>query len=115
MTTRTILDPPVVATGLHYTYGRVPVLGGAGLTVEAGAELAVTGRSGSGKTPTLLLILAGLLPPDRGTVRWPGLAADRSETTRADRAGVPGAVVGPGAHRGRERRAAAAIARRHLG
>ncbi len=32
MTTRTILDPPVVATGLHYTYGRVPVLGGAGLT-----------------------------------------------------------------------------------
>ena len=78
MTTRTILDPPVVATGLHYTYGRVPVLGGAGLTVEAGAELAVTGRSGSGKT-TLLLILAGLLPPDRGTVRWPGLAADRSE------------------------------------
>lgn len=75
MTTTTTQDPPVIATDLHYAYGSGTVLDGAGLTVEAGAELAVTGRSGSGKT-TLLLVLAGLLVPDRGTVRWPGLAAD---------------------------------------
>lgn len=67
--------PVVVAAGLHRSYGPTSVLTDANLIVEPGAELALTGRSGSGKT-TLLLILAGLLTPERGTVRWPGLAAD---------------------------------------
>ncbi len=70
--TTTAAAPVVVATGLHVRYGTTQVLADTNLTVEAGAELAVTGRSGSGKT-TLLRVLAGLLPPERGTVRWPGL------------------------------------------
>lgn len=73
--TGSIGAPVVVATGLHRSYGSTSVLTDANLIVEPGAELAVTGRSGSGKT-TLLLILAGLLTAGRGTVRWPGLAAD---------------------------------------
>ncbi len=67
--------PLVVATGIGLGYRNTPVLQDTSLTVEAGAELAVTGRSGSGKT-TLLLVLAGLLRPDTGTVRWPGLDSD---------------------------------------
>jgi ABC-type lipoprotein export system ATPase subunit len=50
-------------------------LGSIDLEVEEGAELAVTGRSGSGKT-SLLLVLAGLVPPTDGIVRWPGLSED---------------------------------------
>jgi len=67
--------PVVVAAGLHLAYGTTPVLTDTSLTVGPGAELALTGRSGSGKT-TLLLALAGLLKPERGSIRWPGLEAD---------------------------------------
>lgn len=73
--------PVVAAAGLRLAYGPTRVLADASVTVEPGAELAVTGRSGSGKT-TLLLVLAGLLRPDAGTVRWPGLATS-SATRRA--------------------------------
>lgn len=65
-------SPVVTATGLRLAYAATPVLTDVNIAVEAGTELAVTGRSGSGKT-TLLLVLAGLLPPHGGTVRWPGL------------------------------------------
>ena len=41
------------------------------LSVEAGEIVVVTGRIGSGKT-TLLRSVLGLLPPDRGVVRWNG-------------------------------------------
>jgi ABC-type lipoprotein export system ATPase subunit len=45
------------------------------LQIRRGSHTVVTGRSGSGKT-TLLLVLAGLLVPSEGTVRWPGLSTD---------------------------------------
>jgi ABC-type lipoprotein export system ATPase subunit len=67
--------PLVTAAGVCLGYGTTPVLTDTNLVVECGAELAVTGRSGCGKT-TLLLVLAGLLAPSRGTVRWPGLDPD---------------------------------------
>ena len=52
------------------------VLRGVGLSVEAGATLAVVGPSGSGKS-TLLACLAGLDEPDGGTVRVAGLRISR--------------------------------------
>jgi ABC-type lipoprotein export system ATPase subunit len=67
--------PVVTAAGLCLRFGSTSVLADTNITVEAGAELALTGRSGSGKS-TLLLVLAGLLTPQRGTVRWPGLDPD---------------------------------------
>jgi putative ABC transport system ATP-binding protein len=57
------------ATGLVLDYGRRPALRGVDLRVEPGEVLAVTGRSGSGKS-SLLLCLAGVLVPDAGEVRW---------------------------------------------
>jgi heme exporter protein A len=42
-----------------------------GFTVAGGELLHVRGRNGSGKT-TLLRALAGLLLPERGTIRWQG-------------------------------------------
>jgi ABC-type branched-subunit amino acid transport system ATPase component len=56
---------------LHVSYGRVPVLFGLDLHVEAGETLAVLGSNGAGKS-TLLKAISGLLPVDGGTVRLNG-------------------------------------------
>ncbi len=65
--------PLVHAHAVSLSYGRSAVLGHIDLDVEERAELAVTGRSGSGKT-SLLLVLAGLISPTAGVIRWPGLS-----------------------------------------
>jgi ABC-type transport system involved in cytochrome c biogenesis ATPase subunit len=46
--------------------------------VEAGQVLQIHGPNGSGKT-TLLRVLAGLLQPSAGTVRWRALDAESSD------------------------------------
>ncbi len=77
------------ACGLHKTYGSTPALAGADFTLHAGEVVAVMGPSGSGKS-TLLHCLAGIVPPDSGSVRYAGedLAglsdARRSALRRAD-------------------------------
>ncbi|MEV0582173.1 ATP-binding cassette domain-containing protein [Nonomuraea sp. NPDC050310] len=48
-----------------------PVLTGVSLTVSPGERLGVVGENGRGKT-TLLQVLAGVLPPDSGTVTRAG-------------------------------------------
>jgi ABC-type lipoprotein export system ATPase subunit len=67
--------PLVVAAGVTVQFGSRMVLASCDLTVNPGTQLALTGRSGSGKT-SLLLVLAGLVPPAAGTVSWPGLHPD---------------------------------------
>lgn len=64
--------------------GRDPVVVDLDLAVGPGRSVAVVGPSGVGKT-TLLVTLAGLLPPVAGTVRAGGLdpaALDRAEAAR---------------------------------
>jgi ABC-type lipoprotein export system ATPase subunit len=70
--------PLVSLRDVHLRFGSTPVLEGADIDLWPASELAITGRSGSGKT-SLLLILAGLLEPNEGQVLWPGLPADPVE------------------------------------
>src|SRR5277367_2157074 len=56
---------------LHKSFGREEVLNGVTLGVKRGETLAVLGRSGTGKSVLLRLII-GLEKPDSGTVRIHG-------------------------------------------
>ena len=53
---------------VHKRFGNKVVLNGLNLEVRKGETLALLGRSGTGKSVTLRLLI-GLLRPDRGTVR----------------------------------------------
>ena len=73
--------PVVAVEDLHKTFGTHRVLNGISLSVSRGETLAVLGRSGTGKSVLLRLII-GLVEPDSGSVRIhgqdiAGLALDR--------------------------------------
>jgi phospholipid/cholesterol/gamma-HCH transport system ATP-binding protein len=73
-----VSDPAPAAVGievgdLHKAFGGVPVLRGVDLTVAPGELLVIVGGSGEGKS-VLLRHIAGLVRPDRGTIRIGGLA-----------------------------------------
>ena len=53
--------------GLRKTYGPVVALAGADVDIREGEFLTLLGPSGSGKT-TMLLLIAGLIQPDRGAL-----------------------------------------------
>lgn len=57
--------------GIGFQYGDAPVLEDVSLRLSPGCFLGLVGPNGSGKT-TLLRIAAGLLKPDRGSVRLNG-------------------------------------------
>jgi macrolide transport system ATP-binding/permease protein len=61
----------VRASGVHVSFGGRPVLAGVDLAAAAGDRVAVVGENGRGKT-TLLRVLAGDPPADRGEVRRAG-------------------------------------------
>jgi putative ABC transport system ATP-binding protein len=69
------------------TYGhgaaRIVACEVARLDVAAGEQIALIGRSGSGKT-TVLHILAGILRPDRGEVEIAGTRIDRLSESACD-------------------------------
>jgi phospholipid/cholesterol/gamma-HCH transport system ATP-binding protein len=73
--------PVVAIEDLHKSFGSQKVLNGISLAVKRGETLAVLGRSGTGKSVLLRLII-GLEKPDSGSVRIhgqniAGLALDR--------------------------------------
>ncbi|HKQ96788.1 MAG TPA: ABC-F family ATP-binding cassette domain-containing protein, partial [Candidatus Polarisedimenticolia bacterium] len=61
-------DQVVVIENLHKSYGRRVIYEGLNMTIRRGERWAVMGRNGAGKT-TLLRLIAGVLPPDGGSVR----------------------------------------------
>jgi phospholipid/cholesterol/gamma-HCH transport system ATP-binding protein len=65
------VERPIVIEALHKSFGDQPVLNGIDLAVEKGETLAVLGRSGTGKSVLLKLII-GLQAPDSGSIRIDG-------------------------------------------
>lgn len=63
--------PVVAVEDLHKSFGSQKVLNGISLTVRRGETLAVLGRSGTGKSVLLRLVI-GLEIPDSGSVRIHG-------------------------------------------
>lgn len=64
----TITDEPVISiTGLCKSFGALEVLKGIDLTLYKGENVAVLGKSGTGKS-VLIKIIVGLLKPDAGDV-----------------------------------------------
>ncbi len=61
------VERPVVLRGLHKSFGAQTVLNGIDIAVAHGETLAVLGRSGTGKS-VLLKIIIGLEKPDTGSV-----------------------------------------------
>ena len=70
--------PALVLGGVHKSFGRQVVLDGIELTVKSGETLAMLGRSGTGKSVLLKLII-GLEKPDSGSIR-----VHNQEVTRLD-------------------------------
>lgn len=70
------LDAPLlVVSGLECSYGEggsAPAVRGVDLEIKPGETLAVVGESGSGKS-TLLRAVAGLHPPDSGSIAFDGV------------------------------------------
>ncbi|GIJ52282.1 multidrug ABC transporter permease [Virgisporangium aliadipatigenens] len=61
------------AEELRFTYpgATAPALDGVGLRIRRGEVIGLVGENGSGKS-TLAMLLAGLLRPDSGRIRWDG-------------------------------------------
>ena len=76
--------------GVHAGYGKIVVLHGVDLTVQAGEVVALLGPNGAGKT-TLLRAVSGLLPWNAGSIHFGGRdlrGAGPRETARAGLAHV---------------------------
>ncbi len=65
------VERPIVIKALHKSFGDQTVLNGIDLAVELGETLAILGRSGTGKSVLLKLII-GLQGPDSGSIRIHG-------------------------------------------
>lgn len=58
----------VEALDVHKSYGRLPVLNGVNMSIQTGEMLAITGRSGSGKS-SLLHLIGGIDRSYQGAIR----------------------------------------------
>ena len=77
-------DPVLEVTGLTKRFGAEVAVDDLSLSVERGSALGIVGESGSGKT-TAARVIAGLLRPDAGTVRFSGRERDPRARGRAAR------------------------------
>lgn len=76
-------EPPVVVKGLRKSFGSQNVLDGIDLTVARGETVAVLGRSGTGKS-VLLKLLIRLEAADGGSIRILGQEIKDLETDQLD-------------------------------
>ena len=67
--------------GLHSAYGRIEVVKGVSLSIEAGEIVALVGSNGAGKT-TLLRALSGVQPITSGRILFAGAPVERAPPHR---------------------------------
>jgi ABC-type sugar transport system ATPase subunit len=72
---------------IQKSFGGVAALRDANLAVESGAVHAVVGENGAGKS-TLMRIVAGMLRPDGGELRWRGHAVEFQRPADAHAIGI---------------------------
>ena len=80
-------EPLLQASGITAGYGKVQVLWGAGIEVNAGQTVVLLGANGAGKT-TLLKVVMGLMPAWHGAVRLGAEDITRLRTDRRVRRGM---------------------------
>ena len=80
-------DPILSADSIGKRFGERNVLTAATLHADRGVVTALVGRNGSGKS-TLLRIMAGLMAPDHGIVRFRGQVYTRTRLHRLAREGL---------------------------
>lgn len=66
-----VLPPLLCVRGLRFAFDGVPLFDGLEFDVRPAEATLLVGENGSGKS-TLLRLLAGLLPPDQGTIERAG-------------------------------------------
>jgi ABC-type branched-subunit amino acid transport system ATPase component len=74
-------------TDLHAGYGRIPILNGISLSLEAGEVVGVLGHNGMGKT-TLLRTLSGQIRNNSGSIIFDGIEISRQSAYRRARSGL---------------------------
>ncbi|MBU4200982.1 MAG: sugar ABC transporter ATP-binding protein [Verrucomicrobia bacterium] len=81
-------EPPLLdMRNIRKQFGATLALDGVDLTVPAGEVHAVVGENGAGKS-TLMKILAGVIPPDQGTIKIAGRDFRPTHPLDARRAGI---------------------------
>src|SRR5262245_6454716 len=80
METTPIQVPPIQVMGLRKSFGDQTVLNGIDLTVKRAETLAVLGKSGTGKS-VLLKLLIGLQTPDSGSIKVNGTEVVHMDVT----------------------------------
>ena len=73
--------------GLRAAYGRIPILHGIDLEIEAGEVVGILGHNGMGKT-TLMKTLIGLVPATDGSIVFDGVDVTRERADRRARRGM---------------------------
>lgn len=81
------MKPILVAESIGKSYGQTKVVSSARLEARPGTLTFVVGRNGSGKS-TLLKIVAGVLAPDHGSIRYNGEVLGRPSLHRLARLGL---------------------------
>lgn len=76
-------EPVINIQGLYKSFGTLDVLKGIDLTVCKGENVAVLGKSGTGKS-VLIKIIVGLLKPDRGTLKVLGKEVEHLDQKELD-------------------------------
>jgi phospholipid/cholesterol/gamma-HCH transport system ATP-binding protein len=77
-------EKPVISIrGLYKSFGNLEVLKGIDFNLFKGENVAVLGKSGSGKS-VLIKIIVGLLKPDKGDVFVLGKQVDKLDRTELD-------------------------------